>query len=405
MVSFRDWVVETSSTTGTGDYSLSGSPPAGTSYFTFRQRYSNGDDEVCYWVVNADRTKWEKNRFGTLTYGTTDTLSRNVVESTNGDAPVSWVGGDTPLRLYVVPDADAEEFAISMGLGTSRPDVLKFGPWADLNGLTSNYDLLNFFDGTSDHPFGAVNKQAHEVTLYGFPNAEPPTLSRPSTTTLTASAGSRIDSTNVVVMRLGSAMTKSTAGTWVAGSGNNGMGQGLTIANNTWYHVFLILVAGVADVYLDTSFTAANKPTGTTHFKRIGSVKTNGSAQIIDFIQDRNRIRWVAATTDFNSSPLTSPITVNVPTGLSVLWDGNASVTNSAGLFYQAVFYDFGVTTSATFVTVSAAGTATNVNLNQIMQVKTSTTATIVTSASGTPGAAIQVYTSGWTDTSLGFGG
>lgn len=112
MTSYRDWVVETSSTTGTGTYSLSGSAPAGTSYFTFRQRYSNGEDEVVYWVVNSDRTKWEKNRFGTLTYGTPDTLSRNVVESTNGDAPVSWVGGDGPLRIYVTSDSVAQQLSI-----------------------------------------------------------------------------------------------------------------------------------------------------------------------------------------------------------------------------------------------------------------------------------------------------
>jgi hypothetical protein len=132
MTSYRDWVVETSSTTGTGTYNLSGSAPAGTSYFTFRQRYSNGETDVVYWVVNADRTKWEKNRFGTLTYGTPDTLTRNVVESTNGDAPVSWVGGDLPLRLYVTQDSSAAEAGLNAfafikvtvftGSGTFTPD-------------------------------------------------------------------------------------------------------------------------------------------------------------------------------------------------------------------------------------------------------------------------------------------
>lgn len=132
MTSYRDWVVETSNTTGTGPYSLSGSPPAGTSYFTFRQRYSNGDDQIVYWVVSADRTKWEKNRLGTLTYGTPDTLSRDVIESTNGDAPVSWVGGDLPLRVYVVPDAEAMELAITGGAGPSRSPLLRDGAiWTD----------------------------------------------------------------------------------------------------------------------------------------------------------------------------------------------------------------------------------------------------------------------------------
>lgn len=161
MVSFRDWVVETSSTTGTSAYALSGSAPAGTSYFTFRQRYANGEDEIVYWVVNADRTKWEKNRFGTLTYGAPDTLSRNVVESTNGDAPVSWVGGDTPLRIYVVPDADAEEFAITMGLGAARPGVLKYGLWAEQDKPSAGLQTVHLFDGASDIPFAVVDPTAH----------------------------------------------------------------------------------------------------------------------------------------------------------------------------------------------------------------------------------------------------
>lgn len=103
---------ETSSTTGTVAYTLSGSPPAGTSYFTFRQSYANGNDKVCYFVVSKTSGKWEKNRFGTLTYGTrNDTLSRNVMESSNGGAPILWVGDDLPLLVYVVPDSDAQDFA------------------------------------------------------------------------------------------------------------------------------------------------------------------------------------------------------------------------------------------------------------------------------------------------------
>lgn len=168
MTSYRDWVVELSNTTGTGAYSLAGAP-VGTSYFTFRQRYADGDDEVVYWVVNGDRTKWEKNRFSTLNYGTPDTLSREVVESTNGDAAVSWVGGDTPLRLYVVPDSDAQEFMISMGLGSARPDILKYGLWPEEDGVAANIDQLNLFDGTNDIPVAKVNRSNHTVEWASMP--------------------------------------------------------------------------------------------------------------------------------------------------------------------------------------------------------------------------------------------
>lgn len=162
MDSYRDWVVELSNTTGVSDYVLAGAPP-GTSYFTFRQRYPDGNIETTFWVVNPDRTKWEKNRYSTLDFGPPDTLSRNVVESTNGDAPVSWVGGDTPLRVYVVADADAQEFAISMGFGTTKPDVLKYGLWADEDGVAADVDQINLWDGTNNIPVAKVNRNNHTV--------------------------------------------------------------------------------------------------------------------------------------------------------------------------------------------------------------------------------------------------
>jgi len=105
MSSYADWVVEMSNTTGTGAYALAG-VPAGSGFFTFRQRFGNGANEIVFWVMNKDGTKREKNRFGTLTYGTPDSLSRNVIASTNGDAAVSWVGGDIPLLVYIAQDSD-----------------------------------------------------------------------------------------------------------------------------------------------------------------------------------------------------------------------------------------------------------------------------------------------------------
>lgn len=139
----RDWIVQTSTTTGTGTYTL-GDPPLGTSYFPFRQRIDDGDDTVRYWVVNASRTKWEKNVGGTLTYGVspgTDTLSRNVLESTNGDAPVSWVSDDLPLRVYVAPDSDVEEGAISGFLAATRPPQIRTGGrwWDHTAGLAVSW--------------------------------------------------------------------------------------------------------------------------------------------------------------------------------------------------------------------------------------------------------------------------
>jgi hypothetical protein len=111
-------------------------------------------------------------------------------------------------------------------------------------------------------------------------------------TLLVIAAGSAADSTNAVNIALGVAISKSTTGSWASGIGANGMGSGLTVANSTWYHVFAIINSGAADVYFDTSITAADKPAGTTAFRRVGSFLTDGSAHIILFTQNGDEFLW-----------------------------------------------------------------------------------------------------------------
>lgn len=149
------------------------------------------------------------------------------------------------------------------------------------------------------------------------------TLSNDSATpnsVLDISAGSAMDSTNVVMMST-AAFTKATGGAWAAGSSANGMGNGLTIASNTWYHVFEIINAGVADIYFDTSVTAANAPASTSNFRRIGSFKTDGSAHIIGFYQTGNTFGWKTPTNDIavsNLGTVQTAYTLNVPPGVVV---------------------------------------------------------------------------------------
>lgn len=141
-------------------------------------------------------------------------------------------------------------------------------------------------------------------------------------TVLDVAAGTCADSTNAAMINLG-AFTKSTGGSWVAGSGSNGMGQGLTIAATTWYHVFAIINGGAADVYFDTSVTAANKPTSTTAFRRLGSFLTDGSSHIVAFVQDGDNFWWAApvAPSVTATNPGTSAVTrglTGIPTGVVV---------------------------------------------------------------------------------------
>ena len=140
-------------------------------------------------------------------------------------------------------------------------------------------------------------------------------------TVLDIAAGICTDSTNAFPISIG-AFTKKTDGSWTAGINANGMGTGLTIANSTWYHVFAIINAGAADVYFDTSITAANKPASTTAFRRIGSFVTDGSAHIRAFTQNGDEFLWLVPLLDYSTTSLSAtpstPTLPSVPLGVKV---------------------------------------------------------------------------------------
>ena len=107
---------------------------------------------------------------------------------------------------------------------------------------------------------------------------------------ITIATGVARDSTDVVTLRLSSAMTKQIDAGWAAGTGAGGLFSG-SVGNTTWYYVFIIRKDsdGTIDCGFDTSITAANKPAGYTYYRRIGAVLTNGSANIIKFRQQNGK--------------------------------------------------------------------------------------------------------------------
>lgn len=232
------------------------------------------------------------------------------------------------------------------------------------------------------------------------------TTSRSSATVLAVSAGECADSTNAVDIQLG-AFTKSTAGTWAAGSGGNGMGSGLTIANTTCYHVFAIINTGAADVYFDTSVTAANKPASTTAFRRIGSFLTDGSAQIVAFFQNGDRFDLGTPVQEYALAPgVTTAVTQtlsSVPTGVVVeailsgtITDGT---TSDASLYISSLAQTdvaAGATTAVTAITGSAAA-VTSFGSYSGFRVITNTSAQIRRRVNTTT-VVVNLLTNGWID-------
>ncbi len=220
------------------------------------------------------------------------------------------------------------------------------------------------------------------------------------TTVLDIAAGDCTDSANTTWISLTSAFTKSTAGVWAAGTGNNGMGTGLTIAISTWYHVFAIINNTEADVYFDTSVTATNAPTGTTSTRRIGSFKTDASAHILAFTQNGDEFLWILPVEDLTLTVGTggaNHVLASVPTGVRVNALGSAYIANAAAVDVLIVSPDLGTPTASGTIWTMSLGLAAD-DLSNSLSVRTDTSAQIYARADVAT-TTFDWVTFGWIDT------
>lgn len=118
----------------------------------------------------------------------------------------------------------------------------------------------------------------------------------------------------------GGAITKQIDVDWVAGNNQGGFPSALTLSANTWYHMFVIYnpTTNTVDAGFDTSTSATNllaDATGYTAWRRIGSVLTDGSSNIIPYRQIGDMFLWVTPPADINGSITTTiaNYTLSVP--------------------------------------------------------------------------------------------
>jgi len=149
-------------------------------------------------------------------------------------------------------------------------------------------------------------------------------------------AGKAADSAGTENMVLSSSLTKRLDAVWAVGTNQGGLDTG-TKANSTWYHVWLIKRpdTGVVDVLFSTSATAPTMPTSYTKKRRIGAVKTNGSGNIIAFLQYGDEFLWLSppaldVDTAVLSTTRTNYTLASVPSGIVVSANINAGCYNAA---------------------------------------------------------------------------
>lgn len=205
-------------------------------------------------------------------------------------------------------------------------------------------------------------------------------------------------------MTLASAFTKTTSA-WAVGTGNGSLDTG-AIANSTWYHVWEIMRVDtmVVDILLSLSATAPTMPTNYTRKRRIGAMKTDGSAQWVKFSQLGDEFLWatnVNDITDGTAAGATTALTntLTVPTGIQVnaLFTVKALYVSTTAAFIISAFDQTDVAASATNYSgavVAATSTACSVPAN--IRTNTSAQTRIRFSAADTT---YGIITRGWIDT------
>lgn len=210
------------------------------------------------------------------------------------------------------------------------------------------------------------------------------------------------------LVELETAITKQIDATWAEGDDAGGMFTG-AVGNDTTYHVIIITkdTDGTVDAGFDTSATGANAPTGWTAVRRIGSVVTDSSANILAFKQYGDTFLWDLPLNDVSdTNPGTSEVTdvVTVPTGievgalLSVTHLDETCSSDSHGRVYPAALTDQTVNsaTRTTFLNANGgAGQAATVDV----EVFTDTSAQISYKVSATAAdITLEISTRGWVD-------
>ena len=138
---------------------------------------------------------------------------------------------------------------------------------------------------------------------------------------ITVAVGEVRDNANSTNITLDSEMTKRIDATWSSGSGNGGLASGVSLGNNTWYHVHAIIVSDSVDIGFDTSVTAANlvANNSASAFRRIGAVLTDGSGNILNFQQFGDEFIFNSQINNLDSgTPGTSRLTQTVSTPLGI---------------------------------------------------------------------------------------
>ena len=219
-------------------------------------------------------------------------------------------------------------------------------------------------------------------------------------TTIDISPGVAVTDDQLAILTTSVTFTKTTAA-WAAGSGAGALDAG-SVAASTWYHVYIIFNAttGALDFLISTSLTPT-MPAGFTNKRRLGSIKTNASSNILPFVQRGDVFIWKNASLDVNITNLSTTqlleTLAGVPPGLpfDALIRGNFTNAAAANLLLSPPDESGDTTITTGNLTASCIAGGSN-GFNLTIRTNASQQINALASAASTT---LHVNTYGWIDT------
>jgi hypothetical protein len=131
------------------------------------------------------------------------------------------------------------------------------------------------------------------------------------------------------------AMIKRLDANWAAGTNQGGLDTG-SKANSTWYHCYAIYnpTTLASDFLFSTGATTPTTlPSGYTKYKRVGSIKTDSSGNILGFFQNGTHFFLKIPVIDFSGTSTTTLtlVTLSTPLGIKTIAILSATISASAG--------------------------------------------------------------------------